>query len=174
MVSDRRLYRRRYVVLATSCCYIILYVFNAKIRCEYILTYCELLDMFTYRLVQEICYISSHCLFLLFYYLILELFRRCGIFFFSFFYIVYCVVQIIVWTNRQMNFACLLWLRFKYCYESINIIATLLTHTHGLYEYKYMTMDVIYIFQLSILLQCTGISFSNHTIAFCGCYICVF
>jgi hypothetical protein len=35
------------------------------------------------------------------------------------------------------------------------------------------TMDVIYSFQLLISLQFTGISFSGHTIAFCGGYFCV-
>jgi hypothetical protein len=45
--------------------------------------------------------------------------------------------------------------------------------TNDLYECKYMTMDVIYVFQLLISLQFTGISFSSHTIAFCACYFCV-
>ena len=45
--------------------------------------------------------------------------------------------------------------------------------TNDLYEYKYMTMDVIYVSQLLISLQFTGISFSSHTIAFCACYFCV-
>ena len=45
--------------------------------------------------------------------------------------------------------------------------------TDDLYECKEMTMDVIYSFQLLISLQFTGISFSNHTIAFCGGYFCV-
>jgi hypothetical protein len=36
-----------------------------------------------------------------------------------------------------------------------------------------MTMDVIYVFELLISLQFTGISFSSHTIAFCVCYFCV-
>jgi hypothetical protein len=40
-------------------------------------------------------------------------------------------------------------------------------------ECKEMTMDVIYSFQLLISLQFTGISFSSHTIAFCGGYVCV-
>jgi len=45
--------------------------------------------------------------------------------------------------------------------------------TNDLYECKEMTMDVIYSFQLLISLQFTGISFSSHAIAFCGCYFCV-
>jgi hypothetical protein len=45
--------------------------------------------------------------------------------------------------------------------------------TNDLYECKYMTMDVIYVFQLLISLQFTGISFSRHTIAFYACYFCV-
>ena len=45
--------------------------------------------------------------------------------------------------------------------------------TNDLYECKYMTMDVIYVSQLLISLQFTGISFSSHTIAFCACYFCV-
>jgi hypothetical protein len=44
--------------------------------------------------------------------------------------------------------------------------------TNDLYKSKYMTMDVIYVFQLLISLQFTGISFSRHTIAFCACYFC--
>jgi hypothetical protein len=36
-----------------------------------------------------------------------------------------------------------------------------------------MTMDVIYVFELLISLQFTGISFSSHTIAFFACYFCV-
>jgi hypothetical protein len=45
--------------------------------------------------------------------------------------------------------------------------------TNDLYECKEMTMDVIYSFQLLISLQFTGISFSSHTIVFCGGYFCV-
>ena len=45
--------------------------------------------------------------------------------------------------------------------------------TNYLYECKEMTMDVIYSFQLLISLQFIGISFSGHTIAFCGGYFCV-
>ena len=50
-----------------------------------------------------------------------------------------------------------------------------MTTTNDLLVYasKYMTMDVIYSFQLLISLQFTGISFSRYTIAFCGCYCCV-
>jgi hypothetical protein len=33
-----------------------------------------------------------------------------------------------------------------------------------------MTMDVIYVFQLLISLQFTGISLSSHIINFCACY----
>jgi hypothetical protein len=50
---------------------------------------------------------------------------------------------------------------------------TKISTTNDLYECKEMTMDVIYNFQLLISLQFTGISFSSHTIAFCGCYFCV-
>ena len=44
--------------------------------------------------------------------------------------------------------------------------------TNDSYECKYMTMDVIYVFQLLISLQFTGISFSGHTINFRACYFC--
>jgi hypothetical protein len=45
--------------------------------------------------------------------------------------------------------------------------------TNDLYECKYMTMGVIYVFQLLISLQFTGISLPSHTIAFCASYFCV-
>ena len=41
-----------------------LYVFNTKIRCEYILTDFEQINMFSNRVVQEIYNISSTCLLL--------------------------------------------------------------------------------------------------------------
>ena len=45
--------------------------------------------------------------------------------------------------------------------------------TNDLYECKYMTMVVIYVYHLLISLQFTGMSFSRHSIAFCACYLCV-
>ena len=92
-------------------------VFNTKIRCEYMLTDFEQIDMFPYRVVQAIYYISSTCLFLPF-----------SIGFWNYSGSVVCFVfhfiTCLLWTNNLTNFTNLSWLESKISYDPMNNIAT--------------------------------------------------